>query len=195
MTLVCRFELQKLIGHTLADAKLRQVASLAQRLLNLQPLNKMSAISFESNLNADEDLEFGADLFFQAPARFLVDVSLDEGDMMDFESTVPLEFHNEQYGHTSAADHSIVDGEKFNLAWIRDACDKIVRNCNSQLSQDELAMAICRVLNSEKPGEEVYCLVSVFLTYLNITTVFCFVETYNFFSFLEDSWRSVGSCW
>ncbi|QCE13990.1 P-loop containing nucleoside triphosphate hydrolase [Vigna unguiculata] len=150
-----KFELQKLIGHTLADAKLRQVASLAQRLLNLQPLNKMSAISFESNLNADEDLEFGADLFFQAPARFLVDVSLDEGDMMDFESTVPLEFHNEQYGHTSAADHSIVDGEKFNLAWIRDACDKIVRNCNSQLSQDELAMAICRVLNSEKPGEEI----------------------------------------
>ncbi|WVZ20273.1 hypothetical protein V8G54_007595, partial [Vigna mungo] len=149
------FELQKLIGHTLADAKLRQVASLAQRLLNLQPLNKMSAISIERNLDADDDLEFGADLFFQAPARFLVDVSLDDGDMMDFESTVPLEFHNEQYGHTSPADHSIVDGEKFNLAWIRDACDKIVRNCDSQLSQDELAMAICRVLNSEKPGEEI----------------------------------------
>ncbi|XP_014495737.1 DExH-box ATP-dependent RNA helicase DExH14 isoform X2 [Vigna radiata var. radiata] len=150
-----RFELQKLIGHTLADAKLRQVASLAQRLLNLQPLNKMSAISSERNLDADDDLEFGADLFFQAPARFLVDVSLDEVDMMDFESIVPLEFHNEQYGHTSPADHSIVDGEKFNLAWIRDACDKIVRNCDSQLSQDELAMAICRVLNSEKPGEEI----------------------------------------
>lgn len=159
MTLISRFELQKLIGHTLADAKLRQVASLAQRLLSLQPLNKMSAISIERNLDADDDLEFGADLFFQAPARFLVDVSLDEVDMMDFESIVPLEFHNEQYGHTSPADHSIVDGEKFNLAWIRDACDKIVRNCDSQLSQDELAMAICRVLNSEKPGEEVYCLV------------------------------------
>ncbi|KAL2639649.1 hypothetical protein AAZV13_06G182700 [Glycine max] len=45
--------------------------------------------------------------------------------------------------------------EKFNLTWLRDACDKIVKNCNSQLSQDELAMAICRVLYSEKPGEEI----------------------------------------
>lgn len=170
MTLVYRFELQKLIGHPLVDAKLRQVASLAQRLLNLQPLNEIS----ERNLDADEDLEFGANLIFQAPARFLVDVSLDDGDMIDFESTVPLEFHNEQYSLTSTADHSIADGEKFNLAWIRDACDKIVRNCNSQLSRDELAMAICRVLNSEKPGEEVYCLVSIFLTDFHITTVYCF---------------------
>ncbi|KAK7411347.1 hypothetical protein VNO78_02780 [Psophocarpus tetragonolobus] len=150
-----KLELQKLIGHSVADAKLRQVASLAQRLLNLQPSNRHSTISFEGNLDADEDLEFGADLAFQAPARFLVDVSLDDGDMMDFESTVLLKFQKEQYGHTGPTDHSIVDGEKFNLTWLRDACDKIVRNCNSQLSRDELAMAICRVLNSEKPGEEI----------------------------------------
>ncbi|KAL2340704.1 hypothetical protein Fmac_008644 [Flemingia macrophylla] len=150
-----KFELQRLIGHTVADARVRQVASLAQRLLNLQPSNKNSGISFERNLNAVEDLEFGADLVFQAPARFLVDVSLDDGDMMDFESTVSLEFHKEQYDLTSPTDHSVVYGQKFNLTWLRDACDKIVRNCNSQLSQDELAMAICRGLNSEKPGEEI----------------------------------------
>lgn len=150
-----KLELQKLVGRTVTDAKLRQVASLAQRLLNLQPSNKNSAISFERNLDANEDLEFGADLFFQAPARFLVDVSLDDGDMMDFESTVSLEFHKEQYGHNVPTDHSVVNREKFNLTWLRDACDKIVKNCNSQLSQDELAMAICRVLYSEKPGEEI----------------------------------------
>lgn len=163
MKLVHRFEIQKLIGHTVADAKLRQVASLAQRLLNLQPSNNNSATSCERSLDADENLEFGADLVFQAPSRFLVDVSLDDGDMMDFESTVPVEFHKEQYGHTGPTDHPVVHGEKFNLTWLRDACDKIVRNCNSQLSRDELAMAICRVLYSEKPGEEVL-LVSIFFS-------------------------------
>ncbi|KAJ1402777.1 Winged helix DNA-binding domain superfamily [Sesbania bispinosa] len=150
-----KLELQKLIGHAIADAKLKQVASLAQRLLNLQPSNKTSAFSLERNLDADEDLEFGADLVFQAPARFLVDVSLDDGDIMDFKSTVSLAFNEAQYGHIDPTDHSVVSGEKFNLTWLRDACDKIVRNCNSQLSRDELAMAICRVLNSEKPGEEI----------------------------------------
>ena len=147
--------MQKLIGHTIADAKLRRVASLAQKLLNLQPGNKNSGLSLEGNLDDNEDSEFGANFVFQAPARFLVDVSLDDGDMMDFKSTVPAAFHDGQYGHIVSTDHS-VDGEKFNLTWLRGACDKIVRSSNSQLSQDELAMAICRVLSSEKPGEEVF---------------------------------------
>lgn len=164
--MVCRLELQKLIGHAIADAKLRQVASLAQRLSKLQPSIKNSAFSLERNLDADEGLEFGDDLAFQAPARFLVDVSLDDGDMIDFKNTVSSAFHKEQYGHTDPTDHFVIDGEKFNLTWLRDACDKIVRNCNSQLSRDELAMAICRVLNSEKPGEEVLLDVNLPYSYI-----------------------------
>lgn len=167
MALVRRLELQKLIGHAIADAKLRQAAHLAQRLLDLQPGDKNSAFSSERNLDADEDLEFGADLGFHAPSRFLVDVSLDDGDMIDFKNTVPLSSHKEQYGHADPTDRSVVDKEKFDLTWLRDACDKIVGNCNSQFSQDELAMAICRVLNSEKPGEEVLLDVNLTCTVYN----------------------------
>lgn len=151
VTLVCRLELRRFLGQTVADANLRQVASLAQTLYKLQPSNK----SAERNLDACEDLEFGADFNFEAPGRFLVDVALDSEDMMDYESTAPLAFQEGLYDHTSPTDHSVVDGAKFNLSWLRNACDKIVKNSISQLSRDELAMTICRVLDSEKPGEEV----------------------------------------
>lgn len=143
--------MRKILGHTVADANLRQVASLAQTLSKLQPNNK----SVEINIGASEDLEFGADFNFEAPARFLVDVTLDDEDMMDYESTAPSAFQEGHYGYTRTTDHSVVDGGKYNLSWLRDACDKIVKNSVSQLSRDELAMTICRVLDSEKPGEEV----------------------------------------
>ncbi|MED6174417.1 activating signal cointegrator 1 complex subunit, partial [Stylosanthes scabra] len=149
-----KLELQKLVGHAIADTKLRHVASLAQKLLNLQPSNESPSLSLERNLDDNEDLEFGADFVFQAPTRFLVDVSFDNVDMMDFRNSVPVSFNEEQYGLTIPTDQAI-DAEKFNLTWVREACDKIARNSNSQISRDELAMTICRVLNSEKPGEEI----------------------------------------
>lgn len=151
LTLVCRLELRKILGQTVSDANLRQVASLAQTLHKLQPSNK----SVEGNHDASEDLEFGADFIFEAPARFLMDVTLDSEDMVDYESTAPLAFQEGLHGHSNSTDHSVIDGAKFNLSWLRDACDKIVRNSVLQLSRDELAMTICRVLDSEKPGEEV----------------------------------------
>ncbi|GAU12731.1 hypothetical protein TSUD_122230 [Trifolium subterraneum] len=150
-----KLELQNLVGHAIADTKLRQVASLAQKLLHLQPHNTNSTVSLERHHDVEDGMEFGDDLVFQAPARFLVDVSLDDGDIMDFKNTVSLAYQKEEYSHTDPTNHFVVEVEKFNLTWLRDACDKIVRNCNSQLSRDELAMAICRVLNSEKPGEEI----------------------------------------
>jgi activating signal cointegrator complex subunit 3 len=152
---VCRLELQKLVSHAIADTKLREVASLAQKLLHLQPHNTNSTVSLERHHDVEDGIEFGDDLVFKAPTRFLVDVSLDDGDIMDFKNTVSLAFQKEESSHTDPTDHFVVEVEKFNLTWLRDACDKIVRNCNSQLSRDELAMAICRVLSSEKPGEEV----------------------------------------
>jgi len=165
VTLVCRLELQNLVGHAIADAKLREVAAIAQKLLNLQPTNTNSAVSLERDHDVEEGMEFGDDLVFQAPARFLVDVSLDDGDIMDFKNTVSLGFQKEEYSHTDPTDHFVVEVEKFNLTWLRDACDKIVRNCNPQLSRDELAMAICRVLYSEKPGEEVFLDVNILYKY------------------------------
>ncbi|KAJ7978726.1 DExH-box ATP-dependent RNA helicase [Quillaja saponaria] len=149
-----KLELQKIIGHAVSDANLRRVASLAQRLFNLQPSSNGAAIGSESYIGTrDEDLEFGADLVFQAPARFLVDIYLDDGEMFDYKSTVSPSFH--EYGQNDSTANFVVNVGKFNLSWLRDACDKMVRNSVSQLSQDELAMAICRVLDSDKPGEEI----------------------------------------
>ncbi|XP_028753755.1 DExH-box ATP-dependent RNA helicase DExH14 [Neltuma alba] len=145
-----KLELRKLHGYTVADATLRQVASLAQTLLKVQPSNNI-----ERNLDASEDLEFGADFNFVAPARFLIDVTLDIEDMMDYKGTAPLAVQEGHYSHVGPTDDPVVDRAKFNLSWLRDACDKIVRNSISQLSRDELAMTICRVLDSEKPGEEI----------------------------------------
>ncbi|RRT57594.1 hypothetical protein BHE74_00036487 [Ensete ventricosum] len=52
-------------------------------------------------------------------------------------------------------DHnSTADLKTINLRWLKDACDLIVKNGASQLSGDELAMALCRVLLSDKAGDE-----------------------------------------
>ncbi|KAI9174879.1 hypothetical protein LWI28_024049 [Acer negundo] len=151
-------ELQNLIGHAVSDANLRKVAYLAQRLSHLQPIDHNAAFVSNSHVNgSSDDREFGADLVFQAPARFLVDGSLEDGELIDDESTAPSSsFHEGWYNHIDSTNyHSVVDGRKFNLSWLGDACDRIVRESISQLSRDDLAIAICRVLDSEKPGEEI----------------------------------------
>lgn len=155
--LKCRLELQKLIGHTVSDANLRKVASLAQSLYAMQPSNHGVALVSESQANGSgDDLEFGANLVFLAPARFLVDVTLNDGELLGEESAATSLFHDGWYDHGDhARNHSAADGGNFNLSWLRDACDKIVKESTSQLSRDDLAMAICRVLDSDKPGEEV----------------------------------------
>lgn len=147
-----------LLGHTISDGNLRKTASLAVKLSGLQPGDHETSLFTESHINGcSENLEFGADLVFQAPARFLVDVSLDDGELLGAESAqLPYSHHGDWFGHDYFnRDNSAVDGAHFNLSWLRDACDQIVRESSSQLSQDELAMAICQVLNSDKPGEEV----------------------------------------
>ncbi|KAH7549222.1 hypothetical protein JRO89_XS13G0000800 [Xanthoceras sorbifolium] len=148
-------ELQNLIGHTVSDANLRKVASLAQRLSHLQPIDHDAAFVSESHVTgSSDDIEFGADLVFLAPARFLVDGSL-EGELNESIAR-SSSFHERWFNHNNSTNHhSVVDGRNFNLSWLRDACDRIVRESISQLSRDDLAMAICRVLDSEKPGEEI----------------------------------------
>lgn len=156
--LECRTELQHLIGHAVSDANLWKVASSAQRLSNLQPIDHNAAFFSEIHENESGDnIEFGADLVFRAPARFLVDGSLEDGELIGAESIAPSSsFHEGWYNHIDSTNHhSVVDGRNFNLSWLRDACDRIVGGSISQLSRDDLAMAVCRVLDSEKPGEEV----------------------------------------
>lgn len=155
----CRLELQKLLDHAISDASLQKVASLAHRLSLLQS-NNDSRDGFvpgnQVNGSAD-DVEFGANLVFRPPARFVVDVSLEDGELWGEESALPfslLQGGGYDFSDTTKYD-STADGKHFDLRWLRNECDKIVKGSTSQLPQDELAMAICRVLDSEKHGDEV----------------------------------------
>lgn len=152
-----KLELQKLLGYVVSDANLQKVASLAQRLFNLQPNNLVTGLVHERQVHgSSDDVEFGANLAFQAPSRFLVDASLEDEEFLGEESAPPSAGRDRWYDHTASThDHSAVDRRNFTLRWLRDACDGIVRGSTSQLSPDELAMAICRVLDSDKPGEEI----------------------------------------
>jgi activating signal cointegrator complex subunit 3 len=156
--LKCRLELQKLLGHMVSDANLRRVASLAQILFRLQPSDHGPPLVSERHVNGTgDDIEFGADLVFQAPSRFLVDISLEDGELLGEERTVPSSlFHEGWYEHNDSPHcPSAANEGNYNLSWLRDACDRIVGGSTSLLSREELAMAICRVLDSGKPSEEV----------------------------------------
>ncbi|KAG6687042.1 hypothetical protein I3842_11G050800 [Carya illinoinensis] len=153
-----KLELQKLLDHVVADTNLERVASLSQNLFGLVSTDHRSLHDLETHVNgSSNDLEFGADLIFQAPTRFLMDVSLEDGELPGVESFAPYSsFHEGWFEHNDSQHNpSASNGGNFNLSCLRDACDRIVRECTSQLSRDELAMAICRVLDSDKPGEEI----------------------------------------
>lgn len=163
MILKCRLDLQKLLGHMVSDANLRRVASLAQNIFRLQPSAHGPPLVSQWHVNGSGgDIEFGADLVFQAPARFLVDVSLEDGELLGEERAVSSLFHEGWYEHDSSPHYpSASDGGNYNLSWLRDACDRIVGGSTSLLSRDELAMAICRVLDSDKPGEAVSIIILI----------------------------------
>ncbi|MFS7990260.1 hypothetical protein Hanom_Chr11g01056651 [Helianthus anomalus] len=57
--------------------------------------------------------------------------------------------------HGGWYDHSENTNKVFDLEWLRNECSRIVSGSASQLPQDELAMAICRVLESDKTGGEI----------------------------------------
>uniref|UniRef100_A0A803P9U3 RNA helicase n=1 Tax=Cannabis sativa TaxID=3483 RepID=A0A803P9U3_CANSA len=149
-------ELQKLIGRAVSDSNLRKSASLAYKLFALQPIDHEKAITLEGSTNESSDnIEFGADLVFQAPARFLVDKSFE--DVLAEESSASSSLRHEGwYGRPEfIPEYSVSEEGRFNLTWLRDACDQIIEKSVSQLSRDELAVAICQVLYSDKPGEEI----------------------------------------
>ncbi|KAH1074615.1 hypothetical protein J1N35_026943 [Gossypium stocksii] len=151
-------ELQKVIGHGVSHANVRKVSSLAQKLSQSQPRDSGAILGSEKHVNGSgDDSEFGADLVFKAPARFLVDVSLEDVELLGEESIAPsssfIEGWHDKNGPINY--HGNTDSRNFNLSWLRDSCELIVRGSTSQLSRDDLAMAICRVLDSDKPGEEI----------------------------------------
>lgn len=153
-----KFHLQKELGVSITDATLQKVASLAQRLFLLQSNDGGNAsISGKEDNEDGDNLEFGANLVFRPPSRFVVDVSLEPGELLGEIVPSPFSLPQERwYDHNDQMNRGgVIDCKQFDLQWLRDACNKIVKGSSSQLPRDELAMAICRVLDSEKPGDEI----------------------------------------
>ncbi|CAA0836045.1 U5 small nuclear ribonucleoprotein helicase [Striga hermonthica] len=150
-----KFELHKLIGHTVPEANILKVASLVERLSGLQNTEYRNSNSMEMVSEDSKDLEFGADLAFQHPARFLVDISPEDAEILMEETSTSSSNHGGWSDYSHSANLPRVGEGNFDLEWLQNACDKIVRASTSQLPRDELAMAICRILDSEKPGDEI----------------------------------------
>ncbi|GKF02893.1 hypothetical protein Tco_0029816, partial [Tanacetum coccineum] len=108
----------------------------------------------ETQVNGDDGQEFGANLVFHQPA-FLVDASFEDGDLWGKSTSVAsTSLHREWYDYNERTNHHPVGGT-FDLEWLGNECSRIVSSSGSQLPQDELAMAICRVLDSGKAGDEI----------------------------------------
>ncbi|KAL2935464.1 DExH-box ATP-dependent RNA helicase DExH14, partial [Bienertia sinuspersici] len=148
-------ELLKVLGHAVSDGSLQKVTQLAQRLCSLQPCNNTAIPKLNENF-ADNDVEFGFNLDFRPPSRFLLDVPLEDDQFLGLEDLAPSTSLYNNWSASDAVDNHFPNGGvKYDLKWLRDSCDLIVQGSGSQLTRDEVAMTICRVLDSEKPGEEI----------------------------------------
>lgn len=153
----CRSELQKLLGYAVSDGNLQKVVQLARRLCGFQPRNNAASQKLDENLT-DTDVEFGSNLNFRPPSRFLVDISLEDEENLYPEDLAPsTSLYSNWPAAADAADKHVSNNRiRYDLKWLRESCDLIVQGSGSQLTRDELAMTICRVLDSDKPGEEVF---------------------------------------
>ncbi|OQU93017.1 hypothetical protein SORBI_3001G457800 [Sorghum bicolor] len=151
-----RNELESLVGYTVQDSVLKKLSQLSQKLGSLQRASAHESVHrIADDVNENDRTEFGADFDFKPPARFIVDVSLD----------VPLEsaelgsgpFEKGQYDAWSASttSHSTAVRGSVSLRWLKDQCALITKSGGSMLSGDELAMTLCRVLLSNKAGDEI----------------------------------------
>lgn len=104
--------------------------------------------------------EFGFNITFQAPARFLLDVPLENGVATTGDSYTGSSIFREKHDYYVEATHHLnAAREVVNLRWLKGACDLIVEGGGSLLTGDELAMALCRVLVSNKAGDEVHIII------------------------------------
>ncbi|KAJ4821369.1 Activating signal cointegrator 1 complex subunit 3 [Rhynchospora pubera] len=143
-----RSEMQRLVGYRITDVSIQKVASLAHKLYTLQHVkNEAQVMSIDTSGSQDSSFEFGSDLNFNTPSRFLVDVSLEDNDAFQ------TGLYNNQ--HMSQNHYSTDKRGSVNLRWLKDACDRIAGCDGSQLSGDDLSMALSRVLILNKQGDEI----------------------------------------
>lgn len=138
-------ELQKLLGYAVSDGNLQKVVQLARRLCGFQPRNNAASQKLDENLT-DTDIEFGSNLNFRPPSRFLVDISLEDEENLYPEDLAPsTSLYSNWPAAADAADKHVSNSRiRYDLKWLRESCDLIVQGSGSQLTRDELAMTICR---------------------------------------------------
>ncbi|GJN30699.1 hypothetical protein PR202_gb19029 [Eleusine coracana subsp. coracana] len=154
-----RNELENLVGYSIQDSILKKIAQLAHKLGSLQwtSAHELNVHRKAEGAEENDRSEFGADFDFKPPARFIVDVSLDEDLLLESGQSSTKSFEKGQYaafGTSSIHDSAAVKGS-MSLRWLKDQCALITRSGGSMLSGDELAMALCRVLLSNKAGDEI----------------------------------------
>ncbi|KAL6011996.1 hypothetical protein ACLOJK_002466 [Asimina triloba] len=148
-----RRELQELLGYCVSDNSLQKVASLARTLSALQSNDHDTQLINDKSTGEclDDSSEFGANISFQEPARFLLEIPLENGvHVVDESYATSISNDHESVNHQPT-----IEKENVNLRWLKNACDQIVMKGGSLLSGDELAMALCRVLESDKAGDEI----------------------------------------
>lgn len=147
------------MGYTVQDSVLKKLAQLAQKLGSLQQASAHEFVQRKAeDVDENDRSEFGADFDFKPPGRFIVDVSLDDGIPLESGGLGTEPFEKGQYDAcgTSTARNSTAVRGSVSLRWLKDQCALITRSGGSMLSGDELAMALCRVLLSNKAGDEVF---------------------------------------
>ncbi|PIA58140.1 hypothetical protein AQUCO_00500228v1 [Aquilegia coerulea] len=149
-------ELHKHLGYSVHDVNIQKAASLAQRLFTMQ-LNDQEASVFPENEvdgSGHNMTEFGSEFIFHEPTRFEVDVPNEDGFFLEDETSTSN--HNGWYeNYDPTLNQSSVGRGSMSLRWLRDVCGQIVQKGGSQLSGDELAMALCQLLHSDKFGDEI----------------------------------------
>ncbi|KAG0487188.1 hypothetical protein HPP92_009283 [Vanilla planifolia] len=149
-------ELQSLVGYTVPDSSLHKVAELAHRLYMLQceghDIAHMQTQTEILDGCGDKFPEFGSDITFQVPARFLVETYLENGvSRDDFVNSTPNDGKHLMHAHRPLKSGRDV----VNLRMLKDACEEIFNQGNTELSGDDLAMTLSRILLSNKAGDEI----------------------------------------
>ncbi|KAH9288103.1 hypothetical protein KI387_032220, partial [Taxus chinensis] len=156
---------QQSLGYVASDAILQKAASLANRLhkskigSDVLSINEASVVMDYGKSSADNELEFGAELMFKAPSTYLNQDSLEEEENISINNIAHSETDGKRESnvefsvdYNSGLNH---DNQNVNLRWLKEICDQIAIEGESQLPGDELAMTLCHVLDSDKPGDEV----------------------------------------
>eukprot|EP01018_Ginkgo_biloba_P014054 Gb_18049 [translate_table: standard] len=159
-------KVQMSLGHVSSDASLQKTASLAQRLHRLQMQGPISSVDqpnvcIDGKMEADSELEFGMDLKFHVPstspeedgAEEEEEIFVNADNISTCKTAEERESDANSQGYGLQFDH---ENRSVNLRWLKETCDQIVAaGGRSQLSGDELAMSLCRVLESDNTGDEI----------------------------------------